>query len=83
VSPFYDVELLVGAEAENAAVVIPAQRLSGIGLERAEPDQVAVERQRRAVLVEAVDAVPEQRHRGQVGAVAAGRALYGVDPRSV
>ena len=31
-----DVELLVGAEAEDAAVVVPALRLAGILLQRAE-----------------------------------------------
>ena len=60
-----DVELAVGAEEDHAAVVVAAQRLAGVGLERAQRDDRAVERQRRAVPLEAVDAIAEQRHVGE------------------
>src|SRR5829696_9583451 len=55
------VQLPVGAECDDAAVVIAARGLTRILLNRADPDQVAVERQARAVPDVAVDAVPEQR----------------------
>ena len=60
----HDVELAVGAEAQDAAVVVAAGcsvGAVGVRLERAQPDQVPVERQGAAVPDEAVDAVAEQR----------------------
>jgi hypothetical protein len=66
-----DVELSIGSEGDHAAVMVSARRLAlvalvrGLGcpvvLERSEHHQVAVERQRRPVPDESVDAVPEQR----------------------
>jgi hypothetical protein len=74
-----DVELAVGPEPDHAPVVIAPQRLARIGLERAEPDDVRVEGERRAVPREPVDAVSEQRHVGEVAAVRARAALGPVE----
>src|ERR1700682_1589287 len=54
-----DVELSVRTEAENAPVVVPAQRLIGVGLISIQMDQIAIERQGCAVPNVAIDAVPE------------------------
>ena len=54
------VQLAVGAERDRPAVVA-LLRLAGVLLQRADPGEVAVERQRRPVPDEPVDAVPEQR----------------------
>jgi hypothetical protein len=70
-----DVELPVRPEAKDAAVVVPAQGLASVGLESTEPDEVAVERQSRAVPDEAVDSIAEQRHIGKLTAVRGGAAF--------
>jgi hypothetical protein len=74
-----DVELAVGAEAKDSAVVVPPQGLARVRLERAEPDQIPVEGERRAVPVEAVDPVAEQRNGFESAGVGAGRALGPVE----
>ena len=84
-----DVELAVRSESHHAAVVVARRvgvvrpRVSGNGdvvrLQRAQHDDVAVERQRRPVPDEAVDAVAQQRHVGVDGRVRAGAALGPAD----
>ena len=70
----HGVELPVGAEAEDAAVVVAAERLAGVCLEGTQPDQIPVGHERRAGPAEAIDAVAEERDVGQRGRVGARRA---------
>ena len=58
-----DVQLAVRTEPDDAAVVIAARlAVRQIVLKRAKLDQVSIERQRRSVPDETVDAVSKQRH---------------------
>jgi hypothetical protein len=77
-----DVELLVRAEADHPAVVIAAQRLPRISLERPQLDDVLIERERRAVPDETIDSVAEQRNVGEIVAVGSAQRLrpVQVDP---
>src|SRR5207249_5546758 len=73
--PYEDIELAVRAELDHAAIVVAAEGLSRVRLEGAQPDQVAVERERGAIPHKAVHAVAEQGHLGQVGCICADAAL--------
>ena len=74
-----DVQLAVGPEGKDAAVVVGACRLGGVALARrvrssvvlegAELQQVVVVDERGPDQLEAVDAVPAQRYPQQIGAV--------------
>ena len=81
-----DVQLAVGAEANDAAVVVAARILRrvalvrrlrrGVVLERAQRDQVAIEGERLAVPDESIDAIAEQRDlQDDIGVVAKKRTL--------
>ena len=53
-------------EPDDAAVVVPAGRLAGVGLKRAQSNQVALESQRPAIPDEAIDAIAAQRCAGEI-----------------
>src|SRR5205085_12598948 len=57
-----DVELAVGAEAQDAAVVVAARGLARVLLQRAQAYEVAVEGEGRAVPDVAVNAITQERH---------------------
>jgi len=56
-----DVELPVRTETNHTAVVIAACGLARVLLQRAQADQIAIEDERRAVPVIAIDAIGEER----------------------
>ena len=78
-----DVELAVATERQHAAVVVAARGLAGVLLDGPDPDQRAVEGQRRSVPDEPVDPVAQQRRLAEHVGVRAGAALRPVeeDPR--
>ena len=80
-----DVKLPIAPEEDLAAVVVPAHRLVRIRLERAQHDDVLVERQRlgSGVPEVAIDAIAQDGDVGQVGAVGAGAALGPVEVHAV
>src|SRR2546423_12513938 len=73
------VELAVGAEAQDAAVVVAARGLARVLLQRAQAYEVSVERERRAVPDVAVNAVARERHFVNGARVNAGRAFSPVE----
>src|SRR5262249_50187490 len=75
----HNVELAIRPELDNAAVVVAAQRLPCIGLERVQPDERAVHGERRTIPDEAVDAVAAQRNRTKICRIGTGRALGPVE----
>jgi hypothetical protein len=56
-----DVQLPIRTETDDSAVVITALRLLCVSLERAQLDEIALERQRRSVPHEAIHAIAKQR----------------------
>ena len=75
-----DVELAIGSKCQHAAIMVPSAggwcRLRGKRrLERAQHDQIPIERQRRSIPVVPVNPVAKQRCLGEDVGVAAGRAL--------
>src|ERR1043165_6480987 len=57
-----DVELTVWTKPQHAAVVITTRRLAGVLLQRSQLDQVAIERERRAVPHVTIDTIAEHRY---------------------
>src|SRR5437764_9988803 len=74
-----EVEFSVGAEAQDAAVVVAARGLARVLLQRAKAYEVSVERERRAVPDVAVNAVAEQGHFVNRARVNARRAFRPVE----
>ena len=70
-----DVKLAVRTETHHAAVVITARRLTGVLLQRAQLDQIAIERQSRTIPDVTIDTIAEQRYLIRVRGVGAGAAL--------
>ena len=57
--PNEDVQLAIEPELDHTAVMIATEGLSGVGLEGAQPDKIAIERKRRSVPHETVHSVAE------------------------
>ena len=74
-----DVQLVVGTDAEDAAIVVSSRRLSGVLLDGAEADDVRALRETGSVPHETVDPVTEQRRLIQRCGVRSRRALRPVE----